>query len=154
MCDFISWVEKDGKLYYLTDAEVFSPKGRKRLQGCRDNDFIGHGAIRKFFGIGNVRGVDREERRFWDGAFIPKEIAAKIKNFDAYWGQMFSCGKYFMNDDLRYIICDAPPKWKVEAWEQLLKQKPSNDDLYRIICNAPPKWKVEARAELAKRQKS
>ncbi len=152
MCDFVSWIEKNGSLFYLTDAEIFSREGRKRLKGCKDNDVLGHGAIRQFFAISG--GTDNENRYFWDSTGLPGEIAKKIKDFDAYWGKTFSQGN-FMNDDLFFIIEEyAPDEWKAKAWEQLLKQKPSNSDLCNIIEDAPDEWKAKAWEQLLKQKPS
>lgn len=51
MCEFISWIEKGNDIFYLTDKEIFSKQGQELLLGCKDNDFLGHGAIRKFYSL-------------------------------------------------------------------------------------------------------
>ncbi len=120
MCDFISWIKKDGAIFYLTDKEVFSEEGEKKLKGCLHNDFIGHGAIREFWHIKG--GTDHEVRDFWNTEKLPKELAEKLKSiesFDAHWSRMLKEG-YFQNDDLRYIIEYAPDTWKERA-KRLLK---------------------------------
>jgi len=149
MCEFISWVEKDNRLFYLTDKEVFSKQGKKALKGCKDNDFIGHGAIRTYF---MIDGTDKEQRDFWN-LTEPKELADKLKEFDKHWGKMLKSG-YFMNDDLRYIIDYASDKWRAKASEQLLTQQPSNDDLRYIITYASDKWRVKAWQQLLTQQPS
>ena len=145
MCEFISWIEKNGGILCLTDREVFSEEGREKLKGCLHNDVIGHGAIRVFYEI--TGGTDKEVRDFWNVSLLPKELADKlvsIKEFDKHWGQMFRAG-HFQNDDLRRIIVYAPNEWRGKAWKQLLKQKPGDDDLRRIIMCAPNEWKEKAR---------
>lgn len=144
MCEFISWIEKDGDLFYLTDREVFSEQGKEILKGCKHNDYLGHEAIRLFYNIKG--GNDHECRDFWDINKLPKELANKVKDFSKYWGGMFR--EYFQNEDLCHIIYYAPEPWKVKACQQLLKQKPSNQDLSYIIYFAPEKWKVKAKAML------
>lgn len=119
MCDFISWIEKDGKLYYLTDAEIFSPKGKKKLAGCSGNDFIGHGAIRRYFGLNG--GHDKEVRSFWDVSRLPTELAAKIKDFDVYWAETFKT--YLYCNDYCRIIRNAPAKWARQALNALKKSR-------------------------------
>jgi hypothetical protein len=147
MCDFISWIEKNGVLHYLTDAEIFEDgKLSPRLEGCRDNDIIGHGAIRKYYAI--QAGKEFETKKFWEKGALPNELEKKVKKFDKFWGKTFASGKYFQNDDLYYIICNAPESWKAKAWEQLIAQKPSNDDLRYIICYAPESWKAKASEQL------
>ena len=155
MCEFISWVEiqsansKKATYLYLTDEEIFSSYGREVLRGSQGNDFLGHGAIRAYYGKDGQAfcgGVDREVCDFWNTEKLPPELALKIKNFEANWGQTFR--RYFMNNDLRCFITYAPEEWKAKAWEQLLRQKPTNNDLRCLIISAPEKWKAKARAVL------
>lgn len=130
MCDFVSWVDDNaGHLFYLTDEQIFSAEGKTRLSGSNGNDFLGHSAIRAFYfgnGLNNFGNTDREERHFWKRGVLPNEIAKKIRNFDYYWGKMFSSG-YFAADDLIYIICKAPKKWKEKALRQLIAQSNSKE---------------------------
>ena len=149
MCDFVSWIEKNGNLYYLTDKEIFSPEGEIKLAECQDNDYIGHGAIDKFYGLRRT-GTRREVRDFWKRGVLPAELSKKIKRFDKWWGRTFK--RYFQNDDLRYIIAHASPKWREKAWTQLLKQKPGNNDLRYIIQYASPKWREKAAQQLLKQK--
>jgi hypothetical protein len=150
MCEFISWYESGMKLYYLTDAEVFSEEGKLKLTGCKDNDILGHGAIKKFYE--GMDGVQYEERDFWNDT-LPKELADKVKEFDKHWGRMWTEG-YFQNDDLCYIIEYAPDEWAAKAWKQLLKQNPSNYYLRYIVAYAPDKWKAKAWEQLLKQNPS
>jgi len=53
MCDFISWMRNGLELYYLTEKELNSPKG-DLLLSRKDNDPLGHGAIRKYFGLEGI----------------------------------------------------------------------------------------------------
>lgn len=125
MCDFISWksIEKDGEthLFYLTDQEVFSKKGKEKFRDCRDNDVIGHGAIDKFFEL-NGKGRKHEVQDFWNLHKLPKEIAEKVQHFDAHWGKMFASGT-FQIDDLGYIVRNGPKEWAEKAKKQLEAQR-------------------------------
>jgi len=119
MCDFISWVElPEGQIAYLTDQEVFSKWGKERLGGCRHNDVLGHGAIRAYYGISKDRGLDREQRNFWDTSKLPEELAEKVRHFEEHWGDMWR--KSFRGDDLLYIVEHAPGKWRRRAVRSLL----------------------------------
>ncbi|MBU0496861.1 MAG: hypothetical protein KKG04_02775, partial [Candidatus Thermoplasmatota archaeon] len=159
MCDFISWVEikRKGKLVlcYLTDEDVFSKYGREIFVDSRDNDVLGHGAIRKYFKLG-CEGLDKEVRDFWNNEKLPPELLEKTSSpnmFDKHWGRMWR-EKFFQNDDLTYLVKYAPEEWKVRAWEQLIKQNPSNDDLKYLVAYAPEEWKVRACEQLIKQNPS
>jgi len=73
MCDFISWMRNGLELYYLTEKELNSPKG-DLLLSRKDNDPLGHGAIRKYFGLeGITTAKEFENRDFWNGN-LPEPI--------------------------------------------------------------------------------
>jgi hypothetical protein len=106
MCDFISYIECDDHICYLTDKDVYSKEGKKLLEGCRDNDLLGHGAIRKYFYLNPTQGKRYEHRDFWNKEKFPKEIADKIDNFDKYWGKMLK--NCLTESDKDYIFKNAP----------------------------------------------
>jgi antitoxin component YwqK of YwqJK toxin-antitoxin module len=108
MCEFVSWIEKDGKVLYLTDADVYSSFGRDQLQGVRDNDVLGHGAIRQYFDI--VGGQQHERTIFW-GRDVPKEIRDAIKR-----GAMTRMLRESMRiDEIANVVTTKPPAWALEA---------------------------------------
>jgi len=80
MCEFMSWVEKGGKVYFLThDLILNTPRGeiiQKRFYG--DGEPIGHSAIRAYFGIRG--GKDKECTNFSTPDNFPEPIAEAIKN--------------------------------------------------------------------------
>jgi len=79
MCDFLSWIEKDGKNYFLTSADLASRRGKALRKHCRNEaDLVGHGAIRWFYGE-FTGGTDRECTVFSTPSNFPPEIAAAIK---------------------------------------------------------------------------
>ncbi len=151
MCGFISWIEtslispKSG-LFYLTDAQAYSDRGKEVLAGAQDNDILGHGAIRAFYDLGQV-GKEHEVTDFWNLEKLPSELQEKIRNFDLYWGRMFRSG-CFQDDDLRHILLHAPSGWREKAWTQLLMQHPTNSDFLIIVRDAPAEWKERASAQL------
>ncbi len=157
MCNFISWIQYKGEILFLTDSEVFSSFGRKRLEGCLGNDFLGHGAIRKFFKLKDNQGEEREESEFWDPEAqkqIPKVIVEKLTTpelFKENWGRIFR--NYFQNDDLVNIIKYAPEPYKEKAWKQLFKQKPGKGDLYYIIKYGPRFYKEKVAEQFLKQKK-
>ena len=100
MCNLASWVEADGKIYLLTDNEVFSSQGRKALAGCQDNDILGHGAIRKYWCLGTA-GTDYERRDWWRRD-VPKEVRDAVPRMQRMLRQALQ------TDDLVYIARKAP----------------------------------------------
>jgi len=79
MCEFISWIEKDGKNYFLTSADLASKRGIELREHCGDDDdLVGHGALRWFYG-GFEGGVQRECTDFSTPLNFPAEIVEAIK---------------------------------------------------------------------------
>ncbi|MBI2064608.1 MAG: hypothetical protein HYT62_00970, partial [Candidatus Yanofskybacteria bacterium] len=113
MCDFISWIESgvgsDKKVFFLTDADVFSPHGRNTLVGSRDNDYLGHSAIRAFFGNTLDYQVKKEDRNFWVPENYPSEIANRLSSPQTIretWGKILK--QSLQQDDVGYILRNAP----------------------------------------------
>jgi hypothetical protein len=70
MCYVPSWIESEGKIYYLTDKDVISYHEHKKPgQKINYNDFTGHSGIKAVLG---VSGTDKENFP------CPKEILDKI----------------------------------------------------------------------------
>ncbi len=118
MCEFISWIEieKEGKknVFYLDDKELFCERTSEILKGCKDNDLIGHHAIRDVFGVRSNAGQEHEVQDFWETERLPKEIQAKLHDFASFkknFGKMVET--YAQRDDLEYIVENAPAdkKW-------------------------------------------
>lgn len=162
MCDLISWIEvkRGGKktVLFLTDKDVFSKFGRERLAGCQDSDFIGHGAIRRYYGLDDdhplTGGMEREYRDFWETKELPPEIAEKVKDFDWHFGRMF---RECLNvDDLEYIVYNAPSKWRNKAYDELLRREDRYVDevllnIVKAFCGASDKLRDKAFQELIRR---
>lgn len=82
MCEFISWIERKGKILYLNDAKLRSPKGKKFLE---ENEFVhedinGHGAIVEYYGLrARWDGIHRELSYFGSPSQFPEPIREDIK---------------------------------------------------------------------------
>ena len=77
MSHFLSAVEKNGELFYLTTADIESSRGAELLEYTKEiDDLRGHGAIRWFYGI--TGGQDIEYRNFKTPQNIPEDIVSKI----------------------------------------------------------------------------
>ena len=80
MCEFVSWVEHEDKLYYLTANLLNTKEGRalkKFLGTAYAEDITGHGAIERYFGI---KGVHRECTDFSSPKNFPAEIVKAMKS--------------------------------------------------------------------------
>ena len=80
MCEFISWIEKNGNVYYLTYHDIYRTRRGKELRDyCKSKeDLIGHNAIR-FYYAEFMGGEDKECTDFSSPNNFPKEIVADIK---------------------------------------------------------------------------
>lgn len=80
MCQFISWIEKDGKSVFLTGEDIYHTKRGKELQKYRRSTtgLGGHGDIRWYYNFAG--GVDKEYVDFSMPDNFPLEIATAIKD--------------------------------------------------------------------------
>ena len=81
MCNFISWIEHGGRIYFLQskdlNGKVFA-KFKRENAGWKD-DIVGHGAIRFFYPeLGNA-GKNRECGDFSKSSNFPAEIQSAIR---------------------------------------------------------------------------
>ncbi len=80
MCEFISWVEHENTLYYLTANLLNTKEGRdlkKFLGTAYAEDIKGHGAIERYFGI---KGKHHECTDFSSPNNFPAEIVKAMKS--------------------------------------------------------------------------
>jgi hypothetical protein len=80
MCEFVSWIEEDGAVLFLTTNDIYNAKRGKELQKyCKNKeDYAGHGAIRFFYNIPEY-GYNKECTDFSSPTNFPPEIAEAIK---------------------------------------------------------------------------
>ena len=81
MCDFVSWIEYDDQILFLTDAELNTKRGRelrKYLGNQYYEDIKGHGAIRFYYEIGD-KGHNKECTDLSDPNIFPSVITEAIK---------------------------------------------------------------------------
>ena len=82
MCNFVSWKEKDGEVFYLTNADL-KPRKLKKYKEYNANwqeDLCGHGAIDYFYP--DTKGRNKECFDFENPKNFPKEIVKSIKNME------------------------------------------------------------------------
>jgi len=83
MCDLFSWIDLDGKIYFLDDNKLNTKEGRellKLLMPMFEDDLLGHGAIRYYYPELKERGKDYEYTDFSSPDNFPDEIVEAIKS--------------------------------------------------------------------------
>jgi hypothetical protein len=80
MCQFVSWIEHGGEVYYLKDSDLKPKKFNeyKKYNPRWYEDIMGHGAIRYFYPE-LKRGKERECTNFSTPNNFPVEIVKAIK---------------------------------------------------------------------------
>gem|GEM_PF-2060625 len=128
MCEFVSWIETDrgGKksVLFLDDELLFSERSEEILKGSKDNDFLGHHAIRNVWNLKENEGREGEEKNFWEAKRLPKELQPKLKDcpsFKKHFGRMVE--NYAQTDDLRYIAEHAPKSGKWKGLKEFAQEK-------------------------------
>jgi hypothetical protein len=80
MCNFISWIEKNGEILFLTANDIFNTKrGRELQKHTTPDDFIGHGAIEFFYRLEYGTGKHLECEDFSSPKNFPPQIVSAIK---------------------------------------------------------------------------
>jgi len=125
MCEFLSWIEKGDKVYFLTKAQIDSPQGeavKKRFPG--EGELIGHSAIRAYYDIDG--GKEKEQTDFSSPDNFPKEIIeAILKGKFGYIPVPKGILKKPLDD--KYSADQKPLDDKYSADQKLLNDKYSAD---------------------------
>ena len=80
MCEFISWKEYKGKVYFLKDSDLNTKEGEKLLKPEVIVDLSGHGAIENYYPELADKGDNKECTDFSSPKNFPKEIVKAIKS--------------------------------------------------------------------------
>ena len=134
MCDFLSWTEYKGKLFYLTNFELNTRDGknlRKKLGKNFNEEIKGHGAIKEYFGLPHGRCKDFECTDFSSSINFPPEIAERLKQ-----GLFSQIGKN--TDLLTQPALDEYKKITQPAWNEYKKITQPALDEYKKITQ--PAW--------------
>ena len=153
MCEFVSWIEKDDEVLFLTGEDVFHTKRGKELQKyCSSkDDLTGHGAIRWYFAKDDIPlqgGKEKECTDFSTPDNFPKAIVKAIKR-----GEMAG----FQDDiPLELLMASAWAEYekvaasalaeyeKVRAPARAEYNKVSNNKFWALFAdvnNRNPKWR-------------
>ena len=82
MCNFISWIEHDGRIYFLENKDLKGKKFAefKTMNGDQwQSDIVGHGAIRFFYPELGDAGKNVECEDFSKPSNFPEEIQSAIR---------------------------------------------------------------------------
>ena len=139
MCEFISWIEKDDKVYFLTHNQIYHTRRGKALQQYNGNqdDLMGHGAIRWFYDFEG--GSERECFDFSTPDNFPSKIVKAVKS-----GKMKGFGGVPRGLLMPNLDNDYWAKRKPLYDDYYAKRKPlDNDywDLFAIPKNRNPIWR-------------
>jgi hypothetical protein len=83
MCEFVSWIEYQKEILFLTQREMETKRGRelKKYLGVQfEQDKTGHGAIELYFDLRPSSGIHRECVDFSDPHKLPEEIVEAVKD--------------------------------------------------------------------------
>lgn len=155
MCHFISWIEKDGEVYFLTDADYKSSHGQKLLRETGDiTDFVGHGFIRKYYNL--IGGLEYENSIFWELNLpekkTPEKIKETLKDFETFKDNYSLIFKNCLEQhELINVILHAPEPYKKFAWKKFLNYKENKQGLACILEYADEPYKKFAWDILIKR---
>src|SRR3990167_394989 len=87
MCNPISWIESEGNIYIITDAEVKSEKGKELIKEAGNpSDIWGHGFCRAYYGVKGGR--ENEINDFSKVNLFPAEIKKLLSDFNRNFGHM------------------------------------------------------------------
>ena len=79
MCNFVSWIRFEKKIYFLQNEDLDTKDGLKLLIPDVVADLCGHGALRSFYPELKNKGVNEECEDFSTPKNFPKEIVTAIK---------------------------------------------------------------------------
>ena len=148
MCEFISWIELDEKVFFLENADLDTKEGRELIKYLGDKveeDLPGHGAIRHYYPELKEKGINKECTDFSSPKNFPKEIVSAIKQ-----GKLSRIGvcPQVLNKigNKAYKKVEAPAleayeKVKAPAWEAYEKVKAHAWEAYKKV-EAPAFHKI------------
>ncbi len=147
MCEYISWVESNGKVLFLTDKDIkiWNNAKDRPLQPDR-SEIAGHGAIRLYYGTKNCDGINKECIDFSTPDNFPSQIVKAIKS-----------GKMTYAPIPNGLLLDTVnAKWRTEWNAVYAKRQPEWDAVdakWQTEWNAVnAKWRTEWNAVNAKRR--
>ena len=85
MCDFVSWIESDGEIYFMSNKTLATKKGKELSKELHEDNVFhdeisGHSIIGDYFNLN--KGIAREKVTLSNTHFLPKVIIQAIKNME------------------------------------------------------------------------
>ena len=112
MCEFVSWKEYDGHVYFLQNSDLETKEGRKLLKADVIADLCGHGAIESYYPELKGKGKNKECTDFSTPKNFPREIVKAIMT-----GQMSNIGYSVellnKKGKAEYEKIQQPALWKI-----------------------------------------
>ena len=131
MCEFISWIEKNGEIFYLTSEDL---QGKSFLKFKKENsnwkkDIAGHGTIELFYPE-SKNGKHKECTNFSNPSNFPEIIVKTIKA-----GKFRGIG--ICLDVLNKSALDKYEKIEQSAWKEYEKiEQPARKEYEKIEQSA------------------
>ena len=146
MCEFPSWIEYNGEVYFLKNGDLETKAGKKLLGSVVKDDLCGHGAIVSYYPELMGKGKHCESICFSSPDNFPDAVVAELKK-----GNMSRIGIALdiLNAEGRaeYKKIEAPAlaecnkinasalaeyeKIKVSAFSKIVKQKKYREDIWK-----------------------
>ena len=105
MGQFISWIESEGKDYFLTDKDVNSEKWKDVKINPLPDFVLSHEAIRQYHNLGSYDLEYHRNKNFWNGK-IPDEIKKEWNS-----GNLDGMLKLIDKKDVENIVRNAPDEF-------------------------------------------
>jgi hypothetical protein len=118
MHEFLSWIQKDGHIYTITDTELGSSRGVSLRKQYRGHNLFSVQFLRQYYGLIGGKAFCAPE--FWKIAELPPTLVFMVANFERYWGKALQGGCMPLEELFR-IQCEAPPDWQERVFVPFLK---------------------------------
>ncbi len=138
MCEFMSWIEYQGKIYFLDDNKLNTKEGRELLQYLGDRkyeDIPGHGAILHYYPELKHKGKDKECTDFSTPDNFPSKIVEAIKK--GLFVNFGACPQILTASALDLFLRSETGKIYAELEKERAELEKACDEWYKTLAE----WK-------------
>lgn len=127
MCDLFSWIDDNGKIYYLTD-DMVEAKSQDLNEPICWHDWVGHTGIKNYFGFVKLsKGFHKESIHTIPPVMVDDVNSGKMRNIMKAYSQRISSLKYDKEGNLievngRNIRSEGMTKGALEYMEKDYKE--------------------------------